>query len=426
MAAPINVADCRLGEDGLLSTPAGEQQLRPRLAKILRALIDARGVAVSSEYLLDSCWGAGGGSPQYLPKAIFQLRHALAGSSAVRIQSVYGYGYRLHLEAPAADRPDSATIVRALCEEAALRLHDRRSVALKAAQSIYQQATQLDPGCILALLGYASATLQLLISGYVPTAVAWPAARQAIVDALEIEPLCVEALAYRGLGECVFEWDFKTSEATLEAAHRLGPQSFPVCEMTARAWLFRGHPDRAIDQLHGALAANPVAMSANGLLAVALGASGDATAALNQIGLMSRLDPSSQVTPTYKAWLEAIFGDADEAGRFAAEIVERAPDSSVATSVHAVALARAGNAVAARAVLDTLEDQNVFAAPNCALAAYAWRTLGDHDAAVGTLAAAAESRDYWLGFALNDPLNAELREHPGFDAVYGTVFGACH
>jgi len=414
---------CRLGADGLLSTPSSRIQLSSRQTRLLRGLVQARGKAVPSDLLMDQAWGAGAGTLQGLAKAIFHLRSALASDDGIRIESVYGHGYRLHVESAQPGRPDAKSRALAICEEAALRIHSRLDVTLKSAQAMYQEATQLDPSCIRAHLGYANAALHLTASGWQSGATAWPPARQAIDDALVIEPNNAEALAFRGFGECIFGWQFEDSEAAFQQAIDLAPTNYAVHELAGRSTLFRGLTTRAIHHLTCALDANPMSLSGHGLLALALGFHGDLTGAFEQIALMRRLDPANRTVLNYEAWLEARFGDPEAACRLTEVEHETIPDSSIRPAFRALALARAGHHAAARALLATFEDTGRYSAPHSAMLAYAWTALDEPDAAVRALSRAAEDRDYWLGGTLSYPLDTALRSHTGFAAVYRKVFG---
>lgn len=121
-------------------------------------------------------------------------------------------------------------------------------------------------------------------------------------------------------------------------------------------------------------------------------------------------------------WIEAAYGDPAEACRHSADLEQRHPRSSVVVAIRSLALARAGELSAARALLPTLTDRSRFAAPNCALTCVAWQQLGEPDAALRALEAAAETREPWIGVMLTDPINEPLRQHPAFKDLERTVF----
>jgi predicted Zn-dependent protease len=164
-----------------------------------------------------------------------------------------------------------------------------------------------------------------------------------------------------------------------------------------------------------------MSISTHGMLASAMSYLGEDTKALDAVAQMRRLDPTSPVINTYVAWIEGAFGDRGESIRAGEILAERYPFSSLVTAVRAFALAQAGEKAAAKALLLTLSNTGRYPAPDCAMAAFVWQSLGNPDAAIRSLAAAAEARDYWLGMTLHHPLLAPLRAQHVFQVVYNSV-----
>jgi len=420
----IQFGDCRLSEDGILVTPGGERHLSRRLAVTLCALVNSDGAIVSSDQLLDAFWGQGSGIPQNLAKAIFQLRQALADSRLVRIDSAYGHGYRLHVLKTAADIPDASARAVAICEEARHRIYDRRDIALNAALGMYEEALKLDAGCICAYTDYAEAQMQLMGTGQELSSAGWPAARQALLDALEHDPGSADAHALLALGQCLFDWDIDSALSALETAMSLAPGAYVPNEAAARIALFRGKPEGAVEHARRALLANPMAMNTRGILAFALECSDDPKAAREYIDEAWRFDPGNPMTQTYFTWIEAANGDAKTACEIGAQIHGALSNSATIASVYAFALASAGRMTEARLLLSSIGDKGKFATHFCAAATRAWGALGDRQAAIRELATCAQNRDYWLGIMLNHPANDWLRAEPGFQDIYEAVFGS--
>lgn len=424
MSRTITFGDCSLTDDGMLTTPGGSRQLSRRLAVILRTLVDANEDAVNSDHLLDAFWGPGSGTPQYLTKAIFQLRQAIDGAPDMSIDSIYGYGYRLRMAHAGLDRPDARARAIAICEEAAHRVYDRRDIALTAALAMYEEASRLDAHCVRAYTGYAETQLQLVGTGQEVPRAGWRAAQQALMDALHHDPQSADAHALRALGQCLFEWDTEGALSFLDTARGLAPTAYVPNEAAGRIFLSIGKPEDAVSCFRRALEANPMAMNTNGILAMALGCSGDTRAALRHIHEVCQLDPSNPISRGYSAWVEAAYGDAGKACEVCAKVHEQLPHAATIAAVYAFALASAGHAAEARALLGSLEDEGRYVTRCASFTSQAWRALGDHETAVRALASGARDRDYWLGIMLHHPENAALREEPGFSAVYDAVFGS--
>ncbi len=416
--------DCTLSQDGTLITPDGQRHLSRRLVKILLALINGGESAVSSHYLLDSCWGAGSGNAQNLGKAIFKLRRAIAGSRDVAIESIYGHGYRLRITGTGLNSPDRRAKALAICDEAMRPSYDRREDAMRAALAMYEEALRLDATCIPAHTGFAETQILLVGFGQERAGVGWPAAQHALKQALHLDPQSAKAHALKALGSCLFDWDIAAAMSSLNVALKLAPEAYLPNEIAGRIWLFRGNPENAVACFRRALEASPMVRNTNGILAYALGCSGDTKAALAHIRETRRLDPGNPLILNYTAWVEAAHGDAEAACEAGAEVVKQLPHSATAAAVYAFALASAGRAPAAHAVLSSLEDKDKYVTRDASVTSHAWRVLGDAPAAVAALAVGARNRDYWLGMMLQHPANDPLRSQPGFRAVYDKVFGS--
>ncbi len=106
----------------------------------------------------------------------------------------------------------------------------------------------------------------------------------------------------------------------------------------------------------------------------------------------------------------------------ASTIGQLAYQPNSASSIAIQALARSGHGPAARALLHTLGDRYRVPVQGNALSSMAWVALGDHEAALRSLEAAAEARDYWLGSMIKQPIIETLRAMPAFVALHDSVF----
>lgn len=236
--------------------------------------------------------------------------------------------------------PGPEELALTLCEEASHRLYERREMSLESAKSLYERAVSIDPSCVPAFLGYAEVSLQLMQSGFHPPLGEWPGFLDAVSKAMAVAPLNADALAYRGLAECVFRWDFPTAQATFAEALEIDPAAPRVNCLAARAALFQGQGSAAIQFCQNALKFNPADMSTRGHLAYALTTAGEIDAARAEIDRMLEIDPSSPVLGSYGGWIEAAYGDPEVACMLAEEKLGHAPNSTVAIAIRAFAFAR--------------------------------------------------------------------------------------
>jgi len=388
--------------------PGGARQLSSRLQAILCRLERERGTAVSRHELLDAYWGKGKGSHQSLSKTIYELRTLLATSRRVRIESVYGHGYRMRVGAPARRRSGGAELARATCEEAAQRVQNLRAGSLFAALQMYETAINADPSYTPARVGYATAWTQLFATGQERSSVGWPQLRNVLEEATGSGRALAACLAYLGFGLAVFERDYVSAASVLEAAVREHAGAYHCHECVGRYLLLRGRPARAVEYLRVALDVNPYAMRTAGLLAYALGCAGDVKTARAQVDTMVKGDPANIFTEIYGGWIDAAWGNVERANELSRRAHERVPTSATVASLRAFALARAGARDAARRILVSLRDGARYRAGPGAVSSIAWQALDEPGKALGALQAGVVQRDFWVGTMINDPFNASI------------------
>jgi eukaryotic-like serine/threonine-protein kinase len=89
----------------------------------------------------------------------------------------------------------------------------------------FQQAIDLDPKFALAYASLAEAYNTIGYWGYLPPKEAFPQAKQAAQQALNIDPDLAEAHTALGYAEFQYEWDFNGAEMEFEEAIQLNPNS---------------------------------------------------------------------------------------------------------------------------------------------------------------------------------------------------------
>ena len=79
----------------VVKTDDGELRIEPKLALLLRVLVDEAGSVISRDDLIARVWDGAHGADQSLTNAISQLRKMLGGNGASCIETVPKRGYRL-------------------------------------------------------------------------------------------------------------------------------------------------------------------------------------------------------------------------------------------------------------------------------------------------------------------------------------------
>jgi tetratricopeptide (TPR) repeat protein len=101
----------------------------------------------------------------------------------------------------------------------------------KKAADYFTQAVQKDPRYALSYAGLADTYSLLGDAGYLPPSEAWPKAKAAAMQALEIDDTLAEAHTSLGLVKEHFEWDWRGAEQEFKRAIELNPNS-----ATAHHW----------------------------------------------------------------------------------------------------------------------------------------------------------------------------------------------
>ena len=113
----------------------------------------------------------------------------------------------------------------------------------------------------------------------------------------------------------------------------------------------------------------------------------------------------------------AFNGEAEQGIEIAQGLAQRSPDIDLATAIHAYALACAGRADEARAILERLQWLGSERYVVRAFTPAAYLALGDHEAALTELRAVNESRCPWFFQILADPRLKPLYGYPEFERM---------
>jgi predicted Zn-dependent protease len=175
--------------------------------------------------------------------------------------------------------------------------------------------------------------------------------------------------------------------------------------------------DEAIDLLRSTIRLDPYSAWLQGRLAWALHLAGDAEASVGQINSALRQFPDHAGTNLYGSVILAFNGETARANELAEGLAQRLPYFDLATEVHAYALACAGRADEARAILERLQwlGRERFLLRAFTPAVYV--ALGEADAAIAELRASDEIRCPWFFQMLADPRLKPLQARPEFQQL---------
>ena len=295
--------------------------------------------------------------------------------------------------------------------------HSEKSAA--EALAAYQQAVELDPafaltwaGLALTQVWYCEFSTEAGRTGF-DTHLA--GAREATARALSLEPNLPEALLARSEIELNFDFDWKGAAETLRKALSLAPADPALRIAAGNLETARGDMTRAIDLYRQAVALDPVNPRARSFLAFNLAVAGRFSEARAEFPRVVELNPAA---PWAHAGLglafliegkfeEAAVAARDDAGEWARLLIvacaywgeKRIPESDAA-------LAQLTATFADTAAYQVAE-------------VYAYR--GDKDQAFEWLERARRQRDGGLAGMRRDPLLANLKTDPRWNAFLQTI-----
>jgi DNA-binding winged helix-turn-helix (wHTH) protein/tetratricopeptide (TPR) repeat protein len=173
----------------------------------------------------------------------------------------------------------------------------------------------------------------------------------------------------------------------------------------------------AISLLRAAIDVDPYSPWLHSRLAWALHLDGQASQSMEQTEEAIHLFPHHEGTGLYGSMILAYNGQAERAVQLAQDLVQQRPYLDIAAAIHAYALAQAGRAPEARAILDRLQwlSRERFVLKSFTPAAYA--ALGETDAALTELHTCNEDRGPWFFQILADPRLKSLHGHPKFQKL---------
>jgi Flp pilus assembly protein TadD len=295
---------------------------------------------------------------------------------------------------------------------------------LEKAIVFFREAVEQDPGFSLPHAGLADAYLILGFSGLVSPRDAWALAGEAARTALAIDETVAEAHVSLGYVQLFQEWSWAKARTQLQRAVALNPNS-----AAARQWygLYLdtvGRFDEARSEIAQARDLDPLSLVATTLMAFQYDLVRDHDREMQECRKAVELDPNHFLGRWALGLALQHQGRHREAVAEHRKAVKLSGGSAVMTPVLARSLALAGQRSEAKTLLTRLERGSRETRAGSYANATVHLALGDKDAALACLEAAAEERDPWLVWLKVDPMLDELRGHRRFQSLVRRVFGA--
>jgi DNA-binding winged helix-turn-helix (wHTH) protein/Tfp pilus assembly protein PilF len=286
----------------------------------------------------------------------------------------------------------------------------------------FEDAVARDPSFALPHAGLAEAFLVVGALNVLPPALAWARASAEAQRALELDDSLAEAHVCLGAIALFQSWDWETAGRELEKAVAMNSGTAGPHQWYALYLHMRGRFSEAQRELTRARELDPLSVVVHAQLALQRYLSGDHAAELALCEKTVELEPQQFLPHWSLGMAYANQGRYEDAVREHHRAVELAGGAGAMRAALAWSLARAGRAEEARAALESRGDSPIGGiSPYQRVAALV--ALGDEEAALAQLEAAADGHDPWVVWLKVDPMLAPLQAHPRFEAVRARVFG---
>lgn len=278
--------------------------------------------------------------------------------------------------------------------------------------SYFQQAIAIDPSYALAYVGLADAHFSSLAANR-PSNEFFPQARAAAQKAIEIDDTLAAGHAQLGFIIFWYDWDWGASEKKFKRALELDPEGADAHLFYAHLLSNMGRHEEALVEAKRARELDPLNLRISALEGSFLIHAGRIDEALTRLHETLELDPNyflAHLIASTGYVLKGMNSEAISEARRAREI--SGARSSYAEAVLGYALAKSGQEVEARSLLEGLLKSSAERDPyNIALV---YNGLGQHDDALRWLERAYAQRSPGMVFLKVDPKWNSLRSEPRF------------
>ncbi|MDQ6931045.1 MAG: winged helix-turn-helix domain-containing protein [Candidatus Eremiobacteraeota bacterium] len=404
--------------------------LTPKELDLLLHLVRASNRTVTKDELIFSIWPSEGITDANLAQVVYRLRKtlALSDSTSEYIATIPGQGYQFVAETfHAPESADPVETIRIPDRAFQLYRNARYLLALRTGASmvrsigIFEEAIEIEPRFALAHVGLAEAYAFLVEYLYMSPRIGFPKAKQAALQALEIDPNCAEA--HSALGEVLmfFERDCEAAGIAHRMALAIAPYSTTARLLSAWHALYVNEGAAALRELKAALLIDPGSVLLNTSLGVVKFYCRDFAGAATQLQDVLWLEPDATLAKFYLALVKSMLGEYTSA----IEILNGIPVLEYEIQTAALlgyCFARQGDRDSALAKLAFLESPGEGREISNINRAVVLVGLRRNEAALDALFKAVECSEPWLLFVPIHPLFDEMRGWDSFASLEHAIY----
>ncbi len=285
----------------------------------------------------------------------------------------------------------------------------------------FEQAIKEDPRFALGYAGLADSFSLLGLFALVAPKEAFPRAREAALEALNIDPDLAEAHASLGTTRFFHEWDWLAAAGDFESCLEGNPGYVPGRRTYSMALSAVGRHEDALREAQEALALDPLSLSTMLNLGWTLFNARDYTAAMDRCRQAIELAPGFSRARELLALAHAHAGDFDAAAEQARAVMALNEPGPRRLAVCGHTFAMAGDMDEARATVTKLRDLATRRYVPALAIAFVSAALGKADTAFGWLERAFDEQDSLLVWLRVDPRLDNLRSDPRFQDLVERV-----
>jgi serine/threonine protein kinase len=280
---------------------------------------------------------------------------------------------------------------------------------------LMNQALKLDPNFALPYIGRAYYFL-VATDFYLSPSEAMPEIKKDVTRALELDEENSEAHTLLAGYYMWYAWDWSASEKEYQRALELNPNSYMAHEFYSWVQIAHQRTDEAIQQARKSVELEPLLPEPQAFYSLILFLARRYEESLIQLQKASELDPNYPFTSMVFGFCYAQQGKSAEAIR----ALQKSHELFAAPWSHArvaYGYAKAGRKAEARAILDTLKNEQGKVYVSQDIVASVYVALGDKEKSFECLEKGYQERAGWMIWLKVDPIWDPIRSDPRFNAL---------
>lgn len=279
----------------------------------------------------------------------------------------------------------------------------------------YQQAVKVDPKFALAYARISETYGSMPAYPYLSPKEAFPQAKAAAQQALEIDPTLAEAHTFLAYSLIIYDWNWQDGERSFKRAIELDPNNSSAHFRYGQVYLGpMGRLDESIAEIKRGLDGEPLDINMGATMAWFYLAEGQKDKALEQARKAYDLEPNHPIGRWIMCQTYTENGMYDQAIAIAEQWLQADPTNQFALRDAGVTYAKAGRRDKAEEMIRRFREiARTQYVPACRLAAI-YVALGEKDKAYEEFDRAFEARDWELFRIKFDPYWTTLHDDPRF------------